>query len=284
MPASTIPGMSTAAAARAGVRPPELTDAQLERILAAAEEAHSASTRRAYTGAWEHFAAWADAQRHKPLPAAPATVAAYLTERADDGLSRATLAIARAAIGHAHKDAGRVDPTAHDVVRKVLRGLNRRISKGAPQKQATGLSAEGLAAIRTTAHRPRSGPSGRTESTEAAERRGAVDIAICSVMRDAMLRRSEAAALRWADVEFRSDGSGRVTVRRAKTDQEAEGRSFSLVVRRQRILRRSGPPAPIRPPASSDFARATPSRTESGLRRAPLDYRATTRDTRPGSA
>ena len=129
MSIASITGMTTAAAL-ADVRPPELTDAQLERILAAAEEAHSASTRRAYTGAWEHFVAWAEAQRHSPLPAAPETVAAYLAERADDGLSRATLAIARAAIGHAHKDAAHDDPTAHDVVRKVLRGLNRRISKG----------------------------------------------------------------------------------------------------------------------------------------------------------
>ena len=42
-------------------------------------------------------------------------------------------------------------------------------------------------------------------------------------MRDALLRRSEAAALRWADVELRRDGSARVTVRRSKTDPEGEG-------------------------------------------------------------
>ena len=44
-----------------------------------------------------------------------------------------------------------------------------------------------------------------------------------SVMRDALLRRSEAAALTWADVEFRSDGSARVTVRRSKSDQDGTG-------------------------------------------------------------
>ena len=42
-------------------------------------------------------------------------------------------------------------------------------------------------------------------------------------MRDAMLRRSEAAALTWADVEFRSDGSARATVRRSKSDQDGAG-------------------------------------------------------------
>ena len=44
-----------------------------------------------------------------------------------------------------------------------------------------------------------------------------------SVMRDALLRRSEAAALTWADVAFRSDGSARVTVRRSKSDQDGTG-------------------------------------------------------------
>ena len=38
-----------------------------------------------------------------------------------------------------------------------------------------------------------------------------------------MLRRGEAAALTWADVEFRSDGSARVTVRRSKSDQDGNG-------------------------------------------------------------
>ena len=50
-----------------------------------------------------------------------------------------------------------------------------------------------------------------------------MDVALASVMRDAMLRRSEAAALEWADVELRPDGSGRLRVRRSKTDQEGEG-------------------------------------------------------------
>ena len=44
-----------------------------------------------------------------------------------------------------------------------------------------------------------------------------MDIAIASVMRDALLRRSEAAALEWGVVSFRADGTARVTVRRSKT-------------------------------------------------------------------
>lgn len=205
-------------------RPPELTEAQWEGIVAAAKQSQSPSTRRAYKAAWAAFLAWTDRQGHESLPAAPETVAAYLVQRADTGLSKSTLAIARAAISHQHRDAGLSDPTANDGVRKVLRGLNRKLvqSKGR-QKQATGLTAEGLAAIRATATLPRSGPTGRTESEAAAAKRGAIDIALCSVMRDAMLRRSEAAALIWTDVAFRTDGTARVTVRHSKTDQEGEG-------------------------------------------------------------
>ena len=62
-------------------------------------------------------------------------------------------------------------------------------------------------------------PSGPARPTSAAR----WIIALVSVMRDALLRRSEAAALTWADVEFRSDGSARVTVRRSKSDQDGTG-------------------------------------------------------------
>ena len=42
-------------------------------------------------------------------------------------------------------------------------------------------------------------------------------------MRDALLRRSEAAALTWADIETQPDGSARLHLRRSKTDQEGAG-------------------------------------------------------------
>ena len=44
-----------------------------------------------------------------------------------------------------------------------------------------------------------------------------------SVLRDGLLRSSEAAELRWGDVEFREDGAVLLQVRRSKTDPEAEG-------------------------------------------------------------
>ena len=106
----------------------------------------------------------------------------------------------------------------------MLRGLTRQAAcEGRTPRQAAALTEEGLAAIRATAHLRRTGPSGRIERASTAHLRGQVDIALASVMRDAMLRRSEAAALTWADMEFRSDGSARVTVRRSKSDQDGTG-------------------------------------------------------------
>ena len=48
-------------------------------------------------------------------------------------------------------------------------------------------------------------------------------MALVAVLSDAGLRRSEAAALTWGDVQRWDDGSGRITVIRSKTDVEAAG-------------------------------------------------------------
>ena len=45
---------------------------------------------------------------------------------------------------------------------------------------------------------------------------------IC-LMRDAMLRVSEAAAVTWDDIETQPDGTGRLLIRRSKTDPEGQG-------------------------------------------------------------
>ena len=43
------------------------------------------------------------------------------------------------------------------------------------------------------------------------------------MLRDGLLRRSEAANLRWKEVEFREDGAALIHIPLSKTDQEAEG-------------------------------------------------------------
>ena len=181
----------------------------------------SAHTRRAYRQGWEDFCDWASYAAASPLPAAPDLVAAYLEMLHADGLSLATIRQRRTSIAAVHKAAGQDDPTAAPVVAATMMQL-AQAARGQRPQQATALTAGVLAAIRATACRPRAGRSGAIEDRWAAELRGAVDIALATVMRDAMLRRSEAAAITWADVDHRPDGTGRLTVRRSKAGDDGE--------------------------------------------------------------
>ena len=203
---------------------PMLTTDQEAAILDALDASRAKATERVYRSAWGRFVSWADAQGYDALPAAPETVAAYLASRAASGLSPASMKLDRAAIRDAHRSASRPDPTQHPGVANVARGIVRTAAvNGHAPRQAAGLTSDALAAIRATARLPRRGPSGRQESEATARKRGNMDVAIASTMRDGLLRRSEAAALAWGDIELRSDGTGRLTIRRSKTDQAGEG-------------------------------------------------------------
>ena len=240
------------AAPHAAAPVPVLKAVHIDQIEEAATHAHSASTRRNYAACWNRFASWAEAEGHPSLPASPEVVAAYLTDRAADGLSMSSVRMDSAAIRHAHASAGVDSPTTSEGVRRVLRGLARMAARdGRTPRQAKGLTAEGLAAIKATAHLPRSGPSGRTESPGQAVRRGRIDVALAATMFDALLRRSEAGRLRWSDIAFEPDGSARLTVRRSKTDQSGEGavqylaRSTARALRQCRALTDTGDNSPV---------------------------------------
>ena len=156
---------------------------------------------------------------HATLPADPLAIAAYLAERVADGAAAATVRTIRAAIRAGHVDTGADDPTGHDGVRRVLQGLTRQAA-GRGRGQADPLTADDVAAILATASLPRRTGRGM-ESEAAAADRGATDKALVAVLFQGGLRRSEAAALRWADVQDAADGRGIVVyVRRSKTDQD----------------------------------------------------------------
>ena len=183
-------------------------------------DAKAANTRRAYRRGWAAFTAWADAHGYQYMPAAPQTVALYLGHLAAEGKTIATINQARAAISHAHAREGisqTENPARHPVVAETMKGWRNQAP--AP-KQVDALTTEALARIRETARLPRCSPGGRMESAEAAQARGAIDLAIVGVMGDGGLRREEAAALMWSDIEFWEDGSARITIRRGKNQPE----------------------------------------------------------------
>ncbi len=180
------------------------------------------NTRRNYGVQWQNFIAWALINGVQALPAEPVQVAAYLAERIEEnGHKPATLRTAAAAIAFVHKSAGLDDPCASPEVKRTLRGATRKA--GMSQKQAEALTVEMLEVIRSTVYNPRPGRGGRLESRQSAMCRGNLDIALISVMRDAMLRVSEAAGLTWSDIEMEHDGTGRLLIRRSKTDSEGLG-------------------------------------------------------------
>ena len=77
---------------------------------------------------------------------------------------------------------------------------------------------------RDPAHRSPAAPARpRLRDGGAGSGKGEVRRGLVAVLSDAGLRRSEAAALTWGDVQRWDDGSGRITVIRSKTDAEAQG-------------------------------------------------------------
>ena len=139
-----------------------------------------------------------------------------------DGCCPSTVRIHAAAIAARHRDAGRESPCKHVGVKRIIEGHSRR--RGRAERQANPpLDAPAYQKLCEAAPRPRQGRGGGIESRGVSHARGALDVALVSVMRDGMLRRSEASAIRWCDIEQTPDDSGRLTIDRSKTDQAGEG-------------------------------------------------------------
>ena len=198
------PALSTLATAAAAVLPADVLD-RLNAYAAAADGALAANTVRALRadlGVWQ---AWCAARSLTALPAAPATVAAFVDER---GAERAPATVRRyvASIATLHRAAELPDPTKAPAARFALKRLAR--AKGTRARQAAPL--DQLAVERIIA---------RTGDAPIDRR----DVALLLVARDLLGRRSEVCALRVGDVGRAADGSGTVLIARSKTDQEGQG-------------------------------------------------------------
>ena len=159
-----------------------------------------------YSHEWNRFVAWSNATGRPYLPASPEDAAAYLEERAKAGARASTIRVSAAAITYNHRDAGLDEPLRHDVVRTVLDELTQNEPPG--PTRALPLDLGCYISIRKAAYEPRHGRGGRMERVDTAHRRGAQDIAMIGLMRDARLRAGEAADLTWGDVEQYGDGTG----------------------------------------------------------------------------
>jgi site-specific recombinase XerD len=175
-----------------------------------AADEKAAATRLAYRSDWRHFQTWCEGAKANPLPASPATTAAYLADLADSGLKASTNSRRLAAIAYAHRLKGLDAPTSSEAVHAVLRGIRRRLGV-APVRKAPA-TAKAIGAM--LEHVP---------DTLIGKR----DRALLLIGFAAALRRSELAALRVPDIEMHEEGI-LLHIRRSKTDQEGEGAQIPI--------------------------------------------------------
>lgn len=189
-----------------------LTETDRTRIAAALTAAVAQSTHDLCDRAWQPWERWCLLRGIAALPADPAAICAYLAERAEAGAAADTLTTICSAIAYRHRIRGLADPTLHEAVRLVRRGL-RRLVGTAPRCQARPLS---TAEIRQIIDRIDRGTA-----------KGARDAALILLGFASALRRSELAALTLADLQHQPGGLF-ITLRRSKTDQEAAGQSVGV--------------------------------------------------------
>lgn len=168
------------------------------------EAAVAVNTRRAHRSHWADFLAWCDAHGCSALPAAPETVAVYLTIQTKSRRV-GTLEHRLATIAKAHHAVGLPNPVASELIRLQMRGI-RRTHGVAPMQKTPTLVADLRAMVATL-----------PESL-----RGARDRAILLVGFAGAFRRAELVALDVKDLVFSPEGVT-ITVRRSKTDQERVG-------------------------------------------------------------
>jgi site-specific recombinase XerD len=175
--------------------------------------ARSDNTWRAYDSDLRHFAAWCHEEGLTPLPAAPTTVAAYLTAHVPPKLAVSTLRRRLAATSVMHQAAGHkaLDlPTRAAEVTTVWAGI-RRTHGVAPKK---------VRAARTKVINALVAPLG-------AKPIDIRDRALLLIGFAGALRRSELVGLDVADIT-EDEGGLRVRLRRSKTDQEGEAATIGL--------------------------------------------------------
>ena len=168
--------------------------------------AYAQSTVNAYYRDFWIFVQWCNQYGFSHLPSEAVTVAKFLD---DQSLTKAPATVRRYAvsIGKIHRLLDMDDPINCEMVKLALRRAHRLAS--APQRQSMGLTRDNVNEIAALSHR---------------SVRHLRDATMISVGFDALARRSEIVNIRVSDVQIADLTSGRVLIRRSKTDQICWGR------------------------------------------------------------
>ena len=209
-PGDILPPHASASATPLAVPvPTPAGTAALAAAQALARKAAAPATLRAYKADWTHFARWCAAHGFVPVPAAPATVGAYLASLAD---SHAPTSIRRrlSALGKMHRFNDLPWNPAHRDIQGPLQGVLR--THGRPVRKAAALSLPMLRQLLATCD---------------VTARGRRDRALLLFGFAGALRRSELVALQVEDVAIVAGGL-RLRIGRGKTDQAGQGAEIGL--------------------------------------------------------
>ena len=163
--------------------------------------ARAERTRQAYSAAWDHFTGWCTAHGRRPLPADPATVAAWITALADGThggsrpLALATINQYLCAVVLAHHTAGHAFDRKHPLLAETWRGISPHKARTRPLRQAKALMGEDLRSI--------------IEGLQPGSALDARDAALLLLGWSAALRRAELIGLDWMQL---GSGTGYVSI------------------------------------------------------------------------
>jgi integrase len=186
-----------------------------------AQRVYPPNTRKAWAHDWNSFIGFCASRDLTSLPARPDTVAAYVVFCRETSKKPASVRRYLSTIALAHRIAKVVNPCEDEVVQLELKALTNAVS--VRQRQARGLGWVDIQKFLETAG----------ESLPATRER-----ALLCVAYDTMARRSELVAFDLEEFNFLLDGTGRVLIRRSKTDQAGEGNSAYLSRTTVRYLKR----------------------------------------------
>ena len=171
---------------------------------------------RAYKSAWEMFSAFCTERGFRSLPAAPETVALYITDMAKS-LERADITVVKhlAAISYVHKQASLAQPN--------VPGLSPSPSRSAlVQSVLSGIRRAGTRQVQHKTPATRNIIEALVGQIDRSTLQGLRDAAAILVGYVGAFRPSEVVALRLEDVRFTPDGA-EILLRKSKIDQEAKG-------------------------------------------------------------
>lgn len=171
-----------------------------------ARRVYPEATLKAWRCDWVIYAGFCAARGLNPLPASPDTVAGFVVDCKEAGKKPATVSRYLSTIARFHRAARLFNPCGSEIVQMELKGFTNEVS--ARQRQARGL---GMKEIQEFLNSP--GDNFPTLRERAM---------LCAAY-DAMTRRSELIAIDVEDLKFLDDGTGRLLIRRSKTDQAGEG-------------------------------------------------------------